>query len=86
MLITSKEVTINEIVPLYYTRQMSEQIFGISKNDLNLLLLRIHSEKNFRGFIFLIFLTLIVYLGIKRTLGKEYTLEEALTNIKKHKM
>ena len=82
VLVSNMQINKNEVIPLYYTRQAAEQLFGISKDDLNILPLRIHTEQTFRGFMFLIFLSLIVYTKIKRVLGNENTLEQALSLMK----
>lgn len=78
ILVSNKQIHTDEIIPLYYTRQMAERLFGISKDDLNILPLRIHSVDTFRGFMFLIFLSLIVYLKVKNLLGKNITIDDAL--------
>jgi hypothetical protein len=56
VLISSEAIESKDILPLYYTRQTVEQIFDVSKNDIDLLPLRVHSEKTLRGHLFLVFL------------------------------
>jgi len=82
ILISDKKLTENEVVPLYYSRQVAEQLFGISKDDLNILPIRTHSEETFRGYMFLNFLVLAVYMNFKKTLGAQFTTEQALSYMK----
>jgi len=65
ILISDLEFNANEVVPLYYTRQSAERLFGIAKDDLGILPVRTHSEDTFRGFLFLVFLSLIFYMDIR---------------------
>jgi len=67
-----------EVVPMYYMRAKIEQAFGFSKDDLSLLPLRVHKEETLRGYLFLMFLTLIVFMFLRKELKNKYTVEEAL--------
>lgn len=78
ILVSNLNIDINEIISLYYSRQIVEQLFGITKNDLNILPIRIHSEDTFRGFMLLTFMSLIVYLIIKNNLKNIDTIEGVL--------
>jgi len=78
ILVSNIDMNINEIVPLYYSRQMAEQLFGISKDDLNILPIRAHTEARFRGLMLLSFIALIVYAKMKAFLGTEITVEQVL--------
>ena len=82
ILISDKELSIDEVVPLYYSRQIAEQLFGISKDDLNILPVRTHSEETFRGYMFLNFLTLAVYLNFKNALNLKFTVEQVLSSLR----
>jgi hypothetical protein len=68
VIISSEEYDINEILPLYYTRETIEQVFDISKNYADLLPLRGHSEETIRGRLLLSFLTTILYSFISQRL------------------
>lgn len=68
ILISSEKIETSEIMPLYYTRQVVEQIFDISKNNADLLPLRVHNEATFRGHLMLSFMATIVYLVINQML------------------
>ena len=82
IVVSSFKVPKDEIVPYYYTRQMAEVFFGFSKDDLGILPLRVHSEERISGFLFLQFLSLIVFAQIKTHLGKNYTIEEVLLSMR----
>jgi len=78
ILVSNIDMGIDEVVPLYYSRQMAEQLFGISKDDLSILPIRTHNEKRFRGLMLLSFMALVVYMKIKTTLGSGLTVEQLL--------
>ena len=82
ILVSNMQIDKNEVIPLYYTRQAAEQLFGISKDDLNILPIRTHTEQTFRGFMFLTFLSLIVYAKMKKVLGNDTPVEQALSLMK----
>ena len=77
-LISSKPIPAQEVVQAYYTRQSVEQIFGFAKDDMELLPIRCHKEETIRGYLFLQFLLLVVYLEMRQKLGGHYTVEQAL--------
>jgi transposase len=81
VIISSVDIPTGEIIPLYYTRQFAENLFGISKSFLEILPLRIHSIETFRGYLLLNFLSLVVYLGLKKDLKNKLTVEAALTEM-----
>jgi hypothetical protein len=68
VLISSEKIEPEEIMPLYYTRQVVEQVFDIGKNNADLLPLRVHSEETFRGHLLLSFITTVVYLSVNQLL------------------
>jgi hypothetical protein len=78
VLVSNEDINTNEIIPLYYSRQMVEQLFGIAKDDLNILPLRTHSEARFRGLMMLSFIALIFYLKLKDALRPNTTVEQLL--------
>jgi transposase len=78
VLISSVEIPIKEVIPLYYTRQSAENLFGISKSFLDILPIRTHSIATFRGYMMLTFLSLVVYIEYKKKLRGKYTVEDAL--------
>ncbi|MEK6947060.1 MAG: hypothetical protein AABX32_05640, partial [Nanoarchaeota archaeon] len=76
ILVSSFEIPSKDIVQAYYLRQTVEKLFGFSKEDLELLPLRVHSEKTLRGFLLLQFIALSAFVKIKKALGDKYSVEE----------
>jgi hypothetical protein len=68
ILISSEMIETKDILQLYYTRQTVEQIFDVSKNDIDLLPLRVHSENTLRGHLMLVFLASLAYLFLNEKL------------------
>lgn len=77
-IISSKPLEPKKVLPTYYRRAMIEQIFGFCKANNNILPLRRHSRKTMEGFIFLSFLTLIVYITLREALIGRFTVSEAV--------
>ena len=67
MIVSSLAFEAEDILPAYYTRQLIEQYFDVSKGSSNLTPLRIHSEESLRGHLVLsmIAATLNVYIQDK---------------------
>lgn len=82
ILVSSFQISKEEVVPTYYVRQTAEKMFGFSKDDLEILPLRVHSEENLKGFLFFQFLSLILFVQLKNKIGKKHTVEEILFNLK----
>ena len=78
ILISSKEIELGDIMDAYYTRQTVEQVFGFAKSDLDLLPIRCHSNATIRGYLFLQFLLLIIFLEIREKLNGHFTVDQAL--------
>ena len=78
VLVSSFEVSREEVVPLYYLRQRAEVLFGFAKDDVGFLPLRVHREEALRGFLLLQFLSLIVFARLKQELGDFFSVEEVL--------
>ena len=66
-------------------RQSVEQVFSVSKSDLSLLPIRNHNERTVRGYLFLQFILLILYLRIQDEISKDYTVEQLLLTLRKLK-
>jgi transposase len=69
ILISSCEYSIDEVLPLYYTRQTIEQVFDTNKNYANGFPLRGHSEETILGFTLVAFIATIVYSCINQRLS-----------------
>lgn len=78
ILVSSSEISKQEVVEIYYLRQTTENLFGFSKDDLSILPLRVHTEEAIRGFLFMQFLTLIAFVQIRNKVKTKFTVEEAL--------
>ncbi|WP_297213166.1 transposase [Thermodesulfovibrio sp.] len=78
ILISSFPIDTKEVVSCYYLRQRAEMLFGFFKDDLKLIPLRVHKEETLRGYLFLIFIVLTVFVRLKGAIGRDYTVEEIL--------
>jgi transposase len=78
VLVSSFDIDMKEGVLLYYMRQLVEKFIGFSKDDLNLISLRVHKEETLRGYLPLIFITLTVFALLRKEMNSEFTVEEAL--------
>jgi len=76
ILVSSCNIKKEDVVPAYYVRQTAEKMFGFSKDDLKLLPLGVHGEETLRGFLLMQFLSLAIFVKIKKELGKKYTVED----------
>ena len=65
-MISAENINSNEILPVYYERERIEQVFDFSKNNADLLPLRTHGEKTFRGHLLLSFLASATYLTFNK--------------------
>lgn len=82
ILVSSFKIKREEVVSLYYARQIVEKLFRFSKDDLNLIPLRVHTEEALRGYLFLLFVTLVTFTLLKKDVGKDYTVEEILLTLR----
>ena len=85
VLISSKKIAVEEVLSSYGLRQSVEQVFSVSKSDLSLLPIRNHNERTVRGYLFLQFILLILYLRIQDEISKDYTVEQLLLTLRKLK-
>jgi hypothetical protein len=56
ILVSSRQIAKDKILPTYYTRQQIEQVFDIGKNYADMLPLRVQTEDTFRGHLLLTFI------------------------------
>ncbi|MBM3200770.1 transposase [Candidatus Woesearchaeota archaeon] len=82
ILVSSFQIDKKDVVPTYYVRQTAEMLFGFSKDDLNILPLRVHNESTLRGFLFLQFIALATFVLLKKKLGQNHTVEEAMLTLR----
>jgi len=86
VLISSEEIEPEDVLPLYYTRQVVEQVFDTSKNNTDLLPLRVHGEETFRGHLLLNFMATVVHLSINQLLkGTRYNTDGAFVILRNQK-
>ena len=62
-----------DVAHLYCMKQNAEKLFGFSKDDLKLIPPRVHKESASRGLLFMLFLSLIVFVELKNAVGKEFS-------------
>ena len=55
-ILTSEEISEDNLLPMYYTRQQVEQVFDISKNYADLLPIRVQSEQAFASHLLISFM------------------------------
>jgi hypothetical protein len=60
ILVSSRRIAKDKILPTYYTRQQIEQIFDIGKNYADLLPLRVQNEDTFRGHLLMTFIACVI--------------------------
>ena len=82
ILVSSFDIHRDEVVPYYYSRQIAERLFGFSKDDLKLLPLRTHKEESMRGYLLLLFVSLIGFLLLRKKLERDFSVEEALLSVR----
>ena len=68
ILISSRRIASDKVLPLYYTRQQIEQVFDLGKNYADLLPLRVHTEETFRGHLLVTFVATVVLKKIQDAL------------------
>ena len=68
VLVSSEKHETVDILPLYYTRQAIEQVFDISKNNADLLPLRVHGIDSFRGLLLVSFMVSATYVIVSKIL------------------
>lgn len=78
ILVSSKKIESKEVIASYYLRQNVEQIFGFFKDDLDSLPIRRHNDNTIKGYLFLQFITLILFLQFRNKLEEKYTVEQAV--------
>jgi transposase len=78
ILLSRFSISKEEVLPTYYTRQSIEQIFGFAKSNNSILPLRVHSEQSIKGYLFLVFLSLVTFVMIRQKLQPTFTVDQAL--------
>ena len=60
LVVSSRKIAKNNILPHYYTRQHIEQVFDIGKNYADMLPLITQDEDTFRGHLLLTFISTVI--------------------------
>jgi len=86
ILVSSRRIAKDKILPTYYTRQQIEQIFDIGKNYAEMLPVRVQNEDTFRGHLLLTFMATILCKMVQAEL-KETKLnpQSMFLNLRNHK-
>jgi hypothetical protein len=86
VLLSTRPIAKDKILPLYYTRQQIEQVFDICKNNTNLLPLRVQSEETLCGHLLLAFAAAVIFKKLQGDLkDTACTPENALLSLRNHK-
>lgn len=86
VILTTRNIHTDEILPAYYTRQQIEQLFDIEKNYSHLVPARVHSEKTLRGHLLLSFMSATLVRMLQIDLGKtEYDPKKLFLNLRNQK-
>lgn len=86
ILVSSRRIAKDKILPIYYTKTQIEQIFDIGKNYADLIPLRVQSEHTFRGHLLLTFMATIICKTVQDKL-KDTSMnpESMFLNLRNHK-
>lgn len=68
ILLSRENIEEKEILPSYYERQSIEQVFGFAKHNNSILPLRVHSEQSVKGYLLLVFFSLILFITMRQKL------------------
>ncbi len=60
MLISSRQIAKDKLLPLYYTRDQIEKIFQLCKQDGKILPINVETEKSFRGHLMMSFMAAVI--------------------------
>ena len=82
ILISSRRIAVDKILPLYYTRDQIEKIFEVCKSDSKLLPLNVETEAAFRGHLMMTFLAAVtIRLMSDKLAGSGLTPETVFMNL-----
>jgi transposase len=65
ILVSSRRIAKEKILPTYYTRQQIEQVFDIGKNHAEMTPLRVQNEDTFRGHLLMTFIATVAIRKIQ---------------------
>ena len=82
VLVSSRNIEVKKVISCYYMRQSVEQVFGFMKDDLDSLPVRRHNDETIRGYLFLQFIVLVIFVQLRQKLESKYTVEQALLQMR----
>ncbi len=86
MLVSSRRIAVDDLLPLYYTRQDIEQVFDITKGHAKALPLCVQSEGTFRGHLLMVFISTIVLRMLQQELkGTRFSLDDVMELMRNQK-
>lgn len=86
VILSSRKIAVDKILPTDYTRQQLEQIFDIGKNYADMFPLRVQNEDTFRGHILLTFISCVILKMIQDKLIKtKYNPKSMFMNLRNQK-
>lgn len=86
MLVSSRRIAVDDLLPLYYTRQDIEQVFDITKGHAKALPLCVQSEGTFRGHLLMVFISTIVLRMLQQELkGTRFSLDDVIELMRNQK-
>jgi hypothetical protein len=84
ILVSTIDLDIKDILPIYYTRQSVDIFFDYIKNEIDILPLGIHSEEIFAGHILISFIATVALTAINNELKKySLTFNKSLDSLKR---
>jgi hypothetical protein len=82
VILSSRDISSSDILPLYYKRQAVEQFFDYAKNDLDLLPLACHSEETVRGHLMVCFMASVAHTYLAQALKESaFSVTSALVEL-----
>ncbi len=82
MLVASRKIAKENLLPLYYTRDQVEKIFELCKQDAKILPLNVGTQATFRGHLLMTFMAAVILkLMSDKLKGTSLTVESMFTNL-----
>jgi hypothetical protein len=80
--LSNEKTNVRDIVTLYYTRKEIARLFGISMDDYSILPSGVYGKPDFKGFMLIAFISMVIESELKTRIDKSITLKEALASLK----
>lgn len=86
VIVASRRINKDFLLPLYYTRQNIEQVFDLGKNSASMLPLCVRSEATFRGHLLMTFMAAVITKKLQSLMAKlPYTTDSIQLNMRNQK-